>query len=112
MLIFSKKDELRDLIQAQGATIDRQQMQLQQINATLQMFIAEQEISNSEQDDIATDLAAINSGLTRECPFILAKYVLLKYLHVIAITFVYGIRNFSGCNTVCVRLVWGVAGCQ
>ena len=45
--------------------IEQQQMNLQQVNGSLQMFIAEQETSNSEQDDIAANLTALASRFPR-----------------------------------------------
>ena len=58
---------LQQTVDEKCETIERQQMTLEQVNTTLQMFIETQEMSNSEQDGIATNLTALSNRFPREC---------------------------------------------
>ena len=63
-------DDQRQAIEEKCETIvQQQQTELQQVNNTLFMFIAAQEISNSEQHDIAGNLTELRARFPRKCLF-------------------------------------------
>ena len=66
---------MEETVEEKCDVIDRLQISLQQINATMQMLIETQETSDSEQDDIAANLTALIARIPRECVSAIGTYM-------------------------------------